>query len=93
MSDPCPSCTAPLALDGTFCKECGYDLELLVADHRGEGAELPDDDDDYQRTLEREGLGQPPGSGMPGRGIPWGALAGLLVAIGLLLTILLLRAG
>jgi hypothetical protein len=90
MADPCPSCDSPLSLGGTFCKECGYDLDLAVADFEGEGAELPDgemDDAAYRRTLAREGLSGP----REARGLP-ASVVGVAVAVGLVVLWMLLGA-
>jgi uncharacterized Zn finger protein (UPF0148 family) len=87
MSDPCPSCGAPLSLGGTFCKECGYDVELQAAEWRGEATELPDEEFDYEATLAREGLGEPARKA----GLPWGVLLVLLVATIALVGVVLLR--
>ena len=82
MSDPCPRCEAPLALDNTFCRDCGYELELAIADYEGQAAEL-EDEFDYERALDNTGLR---GESRPA---PWGALAGVLgiVVLALILVV------
>ena len=59
---PCPDCDAPLSANGSFCKECGYDRDLLEAMEAD--AVLPDevqpsiahDTFDYDAFLKHEGL-------------------------------------
>ena len=86
--DSCPHCDADLPADrddgGGFCRSCGWDVELMIAEARGEGTELPDelDDEEYARVLAREGL-------TPGGGVPW---VGVAVVVGLVALALLARA-
>jgi hypothetical protein len=88
VPDPCPSCGSALSLGGTFCKGCGYDLDLQVADWQGEGAELPDSDyeeREYQRVLAQEGLADEPGAVS---GVPWAVVVIVVlttVALGVVL--------
>lgn len=91
MSDEtCPQCgEGPLVQDGGFCRACGWDAELMGAHYRAEDAELPDEDDDYEDFLRREGLGG--GGGRGGGALPWPVWVGLVVAIGLTLVLALYR--
>jgi hypothetical protein len=88
VADPCPSCGSALSLGGTFCKECGYDLDLQVADWQGEGAELPEseyEEREYQRVLAQEGLVDGPGAAP---GLPWKAVV-IVVLVAVVLGIVL----
>lgn len=54
----CPQCNeTALVNEGGFCPGCGWDAELMGANYRGDDAELPEDDADYDAFLAREGLG------------------------------------
>ena len=75
-----------MALDNTFCRACGYELDLAIADFQGEAAEL-EDEFDYERTLGKLGL-----SGERAPAAPWGTLALILALIVLGLALTLWRA-
>lgn len=65
MGATCPECGAGPLVRGTFCRECGWDGEVMERADDGylDGVDLPqgygDDDQegfDYEAVLRREGL-------------------------------------
>ena len=75
--------------DGGFCRACGWDADLMGAHYRGEDAELPDEDGDYEAFLRREGLAS--GGEGGAAGLPAHVWIALVIALGMLLVLVLFR--
>lgn len=84
--DSCPDCGEPLSLEGRFCKDCGWDQDLVESpDAHLDGIDLPGtdlDEDDYHDFLDREGLD--PRDSKP-RSLLW-TLVVMVLIIALLMT-------